>query len=352
MQKNGLCVALICFLLIIFYSNTGFAQVNYKLEGILTAEKNRAKLTTDDGRLFILEGKSAAKFLEFNGKSVLIHGSVRQADQLEILRVKKIVEIKPEQGKIVLPEFKPRQRAPILSSNKDGVLTVGNFRWRILPGKFPAGGLEEHRFEVARIRPEMVENVYLVLKPFPPEWLSAHSMFLFTFKDGGIITTKGEKTTGMFLSIEAWQQKDQVYSLKDGFKDLFGSCWILTSWEDYIDEITYRKEHLVMYPLKINKEQARKMAEETILQSCVNRRGEYYHTITNNCTNNLIVLLNRVLPEKKQIDLWLIPKMAYNFRASLPVTLPKYLLRKKLLVDKIYKVDPEAGKKKPAELGL
>ena len=53
--------------------------------------------------------------------------------------------------------------------------------------------------------------------------------------------------------------------------------------------------------------------------------------LDHNCTNNLIIVINRVLPEAQRITMWTIPYLAYNLRATMPVWVPKYLQGKGLL---------------------
>lgn len=327
------------------------AQVSYRLEGLVTVRSAKSKLTTPDGRLFMLEGLPFIEAAKYDGKHVEIHGSVRQADQLGVMTVKSIKVIPLDQKKVILPPYKASQRPPRLVSHRDGVMTFGNIRWGKKPGTF-APGKEEHQYQIARLRPDLVDKVYFVLKPFAPEWIAAHSLFLFTLKDGALTTTKNETSNGLFLSIEAWQRTDQSYSLTKGLKDVFGVSWILTSFENYMGEISNRNERLVLYPVNLTHEQKKKLLEETITWSCVNRQGEFYHTITNNCTNNLVVLLNRVLEPQHRIDMWWVPTMAYNLRATLPVAVPKYLIKKKILVDQIKEIKGPEAAKTIKQLGL
>jgi hypothetical protein len=330
------------FLLVGFSIMTGSAaaQVNYRLEGLVTVRSAVAKLTTPDGRVFKLAGISFIEVAKYDGANVLIEGSVKQADDLEVLNVKSIVKKPIDPTQVVLPPYKPRQRPAKLVSYRDGVMTVGNIRWGQKPNQALADpGMSEHFFKIIRLRPDLVENAYFVLKPFEPKLIAAHSLFIFTFKPGAIVTTTGEKSDGLILTIEAWQRQDQKYDLKQGLKNTFGSAWIMTSYEDYMEEIRLRKEELVLYPVNINREQTRKLVEECVKYASVNRQGEFYHTITNNCTNNLIVMLNRVLEKNRQIDMWWLPNMAYNMRATLPVAVPKYLIKKGILKNNIRKID-------------
>ncbi|MBF0406620.1 MAG: DUF4105 domain-containing protein [Candidatus Riflebacteria bacterium] len=336
---------LIIFVLVIASGLQVSAQVNYKLEGIVTVRSAKAKLTTEDGRIFKLVGIDFKDVAAFDDENVIVEGSVKQADQMEELKIKSIVKKPVDEKKVVFPGFKPGQRTMKLVSERDGVFTVGNFRFRQKPGSYTAG-LEEHHYRIARIKPDMIDNVYLVLKPFEPKWLAAHSLFLFTFKGkDAITTTKGETTDGMCLTIEAQQRKDQSFSLADGFKNIFGNAWILTSYEDYMEEIIFRKEELHLYPLVMTHDQKKNLVIECLRIGSVNRAGEYYHTITNNCTNNLLLMMNRVLPEEKRIDMWTIPSMVYNLKATTPVAVPKYLMKKSLIEDKMLTITPDIALK-------
>jgi hypothetical protein len=345
-------MGLAVFLIVLFSgAEMVLAQANYRLIGMVTVRSAKAKLTTHDGRVFMLDKLPFIEAAKYDGRNVEIHGSVKQADDLEVLSVKSIKVIPIDQTKVVMPPMKSNQRPPRLVSNRNGVMTFGNLRWRMKPGEQPQNQ-EEHDYRNVSLRPDMVDNVYFVLKPFAPEWIAAHALFLFTFKDGALKTTKEETSNGIFLSIEAWQSKDQSYSLKEGLKDTFGVSWILTSFENYMDEIAYRKDRLVLYPVNLSPQQKAKLLEETIRLACVDRRGEFYHTITNNCTNNLIVLMNRVLEPQRKIKMWWLPSMAYNLRATVPVAVPRYLIKKKVLKDQMREITHNTARKTVQEQGL
>ncbi|HMM61273.1 MAG TPA: DUF4105 domain-containing protein, partial [Candidatus Rifleibacterium sp.] len=74
---------------------------------------------------------------------------------------------------------------------------------------------------------------------------------------------------------------------------------------------------------------SQKLLLESVRQAGVNRSGEFYHTTRNNCTNNLLVLMNKV--GDKKLRFWTIPSMIYNVRATMPTMVPKYLQGKGLI---------------------
>jgi hypothetical protein len=185
-------------------------------------------------------------------------------------------------------------------------------------------------WKTVRIRPDLIDRAYLIKKPFPPEWLAAHCLMLFTFKKGGLTDENGNESRGLVLTIEADQRKDQNYSLTEGLKKTFGVIWILTTWENYASETChFEKKKMIAYPILFNHEQNRKLLEETLRQSSVNRGGEFYHTTRNNCTNNLLILIESVA--QTGLRFWALPSMIYNVRATMPTMVPKYLQGKKLI---------------------
>ena len=310
------------------------AQVNYRVTGIPQVVKHAsgayAILRAGDGRLFNLTGIEISRVAAFEGQNVVVEGAARQADQVIDLKVTTISPAPLQSASVVLPPFKAHQRPPKLIAQRSPLYDVADVRWGYIPDK--ARTNENFRYLKTTIDASRVDRAFFVLKPFPPEWIAAHSLLYFSFKPGGMVNEKGEQAAGLFLSIEAYQRTNQSYSLKEGLKNTFGVSWILAGWEDYTTQsCEVQKEKLYLYPLKLSQSQMSSLLAETILQATVNRSGEYYNTVTNNCTNNLIVLINRVLPEQQRINLWWIPSMVYNMRATTPVVVTKMLMKKGLL---------------------
>ncbi|MCX5792696.1 MAG: DUF4105 domain-containing protein [Elusimicrobia bacterium] len=301
--------------------------VSYSLTGVLAIHEERVFLNSPDGRVFQLD-LSVRGARKFNGLSVRVEAKAKQADDMSVLKVVKVAVYNPA-AEIKLPPYQPnRRRAQVLSDSPDA-LTVGNVRW--LYGSTPKK--DSFDWATARIRPELIKEVYFIKKPFPPEWIAAHSLLAFTFAKGGLTDADGNEASALTLSIEAFLREGQEYGLVDGLKNKFGIVWLLTTWEDYAARSALMdKARLIPYAVKnLSHAQKVQLLRESVKLAAVNREGEYYHTITNNCTNNLIIVINRVLPEAQRITMWTIPYLAYNLRATMPVWVPKYLQGKGLL---------------------
>ncbi len=301
--------------------------VSYALKGVLTIEEGRVLLNTPDGRLFTLE-LPPDKAEKFNGRTVRVEALARQADDLSVLKVETIAEYTPGAGEVVPPPYQPRRRQAKLISDKGGELVMANVRAQ--SGEKPSA--DSFNWTTASMRPELIKNIYLVKKPFAPEIVAAHSFFLFTFERGGLRDGRGSEPAGLVLSIEGRTRVGQSFSPLTGLRNAFGIIWQLSTWEEYAAGTVYlEKGHLVPYPLLLSPDQKIRLLRESMTLAAVDREGEFYHTVTNNCTNNLLLLLNRVLPEDRRIKMWTIPYLVYNVRATMPLMVIKNLQEKGLL---------------------
>ncbi|MGM0599290.1 MAG: DUF4105 domain-containing protein [Candidatus Rifleibacteriota bacterium] len=307
------------------------AGVFYRVNGIIDIQENFVVLTTDDCRVFQLD-MSRSKAAQFDGKIVQVDAVAKDSTKLRKLKVKKI---RPFKKRILIKDnrdYKNHQKSANFVKATKSEIIIGNVRWaRKNPDKkdLPRSQAEFHWRKV-KIKPELIDEIYFVKLPFPPEWIAAHCLMLYTFKDGGLVDNQGNKSTGLVLSIEAYQTKDQKYSLTEGLKKAFGIVWILATWENYAAETCYYdNKKMVPYPVKFNHRQKVALLKETLKQSLVNRKGEYYHTTRNNCTNNLVILLDKI--SKTKIRYWTIPSMIYNVRATMPTMVPRYLQKKGLI---------------------
>jgi len=321
---------LVCFC----SSGQAFARpfaVHYALKGIVAVQEGVACLYTTNSRVFklLMDDREAAKF---DGKTVSVAGKVGKADEVENVKVKKITEIPEEEIEIADVEYEAYQRPATMLSDVKGQMKVSNIRWDIYPDPSVEQKKALHTWKDVVIDPSKVIKAYYVVKPFAPKFLAAHTLLAFSFEPGGAVSTEGEETSTIALTIEAYKKIGQTYGLIKTMKKNFDIVWILTTLRNYADlNVNFNKSsdtELMIYPINFDRAQARALLEETIRQSCVNRQGEYYNTIRNNCTNNLIILMNRVLPENKRIKLWKIPGMIYNPKATMPLSVVKMLKKK------------------------
>ncbi|HOJ86019.1 MAG TPA: DUF4105 domain-containing protein [Elusimicrobiales bacterium] len=311
--------------------------VSYSLKGVIKINENKPYFYTSDGRIFILDMKlEEAK--KYQNKSVEIYAKALQSDKIDVLKPSDIKEYDPSVI-INLPDYQNKRKPSRILSRYGDVYEMENIRWE--PKAFDEKNYEWRNFKVDVSK---LKDVYFVKKPFTPEFIAAHSMLLFKFDKGGVVNDMGEETDSFVLSIEAYLREGQSYSLVDGMRDKFNIIWIFATWKDY----SYRtmlydmdSRSLILYSVKLSLSQKKELLEYALAQASVNREGEYYNTITNNCTNNLVILINKTLPENKRIKLWEIPYLVYNVRATMPNLVVDYLQGKEILGSEFKKITPE-----------
>jgi len=301
--------------------------VGYALDGILNIREGRIILNTPDGRLFRLE-LDPAQARRYDGRTVQVEGKAMQADDLDVLKVETIAPYTPPAN----PEqavHDPMQRPAALVSDSDSELTVNNVRW--LYTRKPRPGVFD--WAAATVKPALIRDIYLIKQPFPPEQVAAHSLLLMTFEKGGLTDAAGNESYGLVLSVEAYLKQGQAYNPVTGMGNAFNIVWVLATWEDYSSRSVLLNHNLLIpYKLKnFSMQQKTWLAREAVRQAAVNRAGEFYNTVTNNCTNNLLILMNRALPEMRRIPMWEVPYSVYNVEATMPVLVPPYLQSKGLL---------------------
>jgi hypothetical protein len=138
-----------------------------------------------------------------------------------------------------------------------------------------------------------LEKAYFFTNPFGS--LSAHTMLGFEFSDGQKVV----------LSVEIRREKGEVFS---GYKGVLRAYELIYVWGTEDDLIKLRtnireNDGTYMYPLKMSTENIRKLFVEAALRTNeLKYKPEFYNTITNNCTTNLAVLLQKVYNKPIIVD--------------------------------------------------
>lgn len=317
--------------------------VTYQLRGAVVLHADKVVLNTEDGRVFELD-LPREKAEAFDDKLVEVWGKAEASDDLDVIKVTSISEYAPDPAAPAPPPYKSKFRRAVFTGEADGALNVSDLRWLA-----PGAQSHEPEWVSASIRPELVKEIYFVTKVQPPG-IAGHSLLFYEFEDGGFRDASGRTSRGFYLSVEAYAREGQAYSLLAGFKKTYGIVWLLTNFEDYtLRSAAFSEDWLNFYPLLADKEGKVRMVRDTVAQATVDRDGEWYHSTRNNCTNNLVTMINHALPEKRRVKMWAIPSLIYNFYATTPPMVPGYLGRKGVLGPKAFTIDPKnVGEYAPA----
>jgi hypothetical protein len=205
-----------------------------------------------------------------------------------------------------------------LGTDADGTVHMSGFRW----GFKEASNREQWSavFGDAAVNPKDVKDAYLVVEPFPPEWIAAHAFMYFELKDDAKIkSADGRESNGLVVSMEAALKPGQKYSLLDGFKKSFGSIYQVGSWEDVVQKSCRGANHrLIRHKLNLRQDQKEELLKNSLNEAFKDRTGEFYHTTRNSCFSNQIRILNTALDENQKLHRWLLPGLMFSPTAALP----------------------------------
>lgn len=137
---------------------------------------------------------------------------------------------------------------------------------------------------------DTIKSVDFILEPFSKFSGAAHTFLSFGFENGEYVA----------ISIEIRKQKDEKFS---AFKGLFNKYEIMYVVADEKDVIklrsNFRKDKVYLYPIKITKGISQALFLEILNKvNELKNKPEFYNTITNTCSTNIVRHANLISPKK------------------------------------------------------
>jgi hypothetical protein len=135
-----------------------------------------------------------------------------------------------------------------------------------------------------------IEAVNYIIEPFSNFDGPAHTMLSFTFSWGIHLVVSAE------IRKEKWESFDAVLGVLNQYEIVY----ILGSENDLIKLRTnYRKDEVYMYPIQTPKEKIQKLFLSMMHRADkLSREPEFYNTLWNTCTTNILSHVNRLREEK------------------------------------------------------
>ncbi|MBX3421279.1 MAG: DUF4105 domain-containing protein [Pirellulaceae bacterium] len=127
-----------------------------------------------------------------------------------------------------------------------------------------------------------------IVIPFPESPALAHTMLSFGMADGQYLV----------FSVEARLEQHESYSPLDGARQKYELMWVVGTERDLIGLRTeIRRNDVYLYRTTANPEQVRSVFLASIARvNEIARQPEYYDTLRNNCTTNIVEMVNRLRP--------------------------------------------------------
>lgn len=165
------------------------------------------------------------------------------------------------------------------------------------------------RYYDRKFKLDDVRAVDLIVTPFPDTPLLAHTMLSFELRDGNYLAA----------SAEARLEQGEVYSPWAGAAQQFELMYVLADERDVIRLRTeIRNDDVYIYRTKATPRQAQELLIDVLTRANqLREQPEFYDTISNNCTSNIVEHVNKLRSDTIAFDLrtllpGLSPGLAYD----------------------------------------
>ncbi len=156
---------------------------------------------------------------------------------------------------------------------------------------------------------DRLKRVWYVVEPFSGFAGAAHTFLSFEFEkdpsaaDSPIATTRAASTsTSEFLaiSVEIRKEKGESFSAIKGLLRRYELMYVAADEKDVIKlRSNYRKDSVYLYPIKADKAKAQALfLDMTERMNKLETRPEFYNTLTNTCTTNIVSHVNKISPRR------------------------------------------------------
>ena len=143
---------------------------------------------------------------------------------------------------------------------------------------------DDRRYDLNKL-----ESVWFIVTPFSKRWRGpAHTFVSFGFADSQYVA----------ISVEARREPGETYGPLTGLFRQFELIYIVGDERDLIgSRAVYGGYDVYLYPIRASRERIRALFLEMLARSnALATRPEFYNTLTNNCTSNVVDHVNHIVP--------------------------------------------------------
>lgn len=133
---------------------------------------------------------------------------------------------------------------------------------------------------------DKIKTVDYIVEPFGEFSGMAHTFLSFGFEGDRYVS----------ISVEIRKKKGQSFSPWKGLLKQYTLVYVVADEKDVVKlRSNYRKDDVYVYPTKIDEEHARKLFLSMIARvNQLHNKPEFYNTITNTCTTNIVRHVNEI----------------------------------------------------------
>lgn len=136
---------------------------------------------------------------------------------------------------------------------------------------------------------DAIESVWYVVEPFSGHGAgAAHTLVSFGFEGGEYVA----------ISAEIRKEKGESFSPLKGMLRQYELVYVIADERDVIKlRSNYRKDDVFLYPVETSKENMRKLFVSMLERANkLASEPEFYNTLTNTCTTNIVAHVNAIVP--------------------------------------------------------
>jgi hypothetical protein len=198
---------------------------------------------------------------------------------------------------------------PAVTFHGDSLVTVHNVRNFDWSDSVPAPRYYDRTYDL-----RTVKSVSYIVTPFAPGWRGpAHTFVSFGFDD----------STFVGISVEARKEAGETYTIAKGSLKRFEVMFVIADERDLIPLRANRwGDDVLIYPVRLSRAQARLLFMGMLRRAHeLETKPEFYGSLRNNCTTNILDEANRVATKK----------IRYGWKVLLPGYSDELALEKGLL---------------------
>jgi hypothetical protein len=135
-----------------------------------------------------------------------------------------------------------------------------------------------------------LQKVWYVVEPFSGIPGSAHTFLSFEFSNDQFVS----------ISVEIRKEQGESFHPIKGLFNQYEIMYVIADEQDVIKlRSNYRKDEVYLYPIATSPEKARSLFIDMVTRANeLREQPEFYNTLTNTCTTNIVAHVNKVSPRK------------------------------------------------------
>lgn len=181
---------------------------------------------------------------------------------------------------VLLPEAE-------IKGNLVHIKNIRNFTYRTTSDYVP--GYYDKTFDLTKL-----QRVYYIVEPFSDFKGSAHTFVSFEFAGSDFLA----------ISTEIRKEQGESFSALKGLFKRYEIMYVIADERDVIKlRSNYRKDDVFVYPIKTTPDRIQTMLVSMLRRANeLKEKPEFYNTLTNTCTTNIVSHVNTVLPGRIPLD--------------------------------------------------